>query len=130
MSIFDSPLMQDQKTKCCFKNKVISDDNIGGYVTEWLDGATFDAIITENSSIQAAIAGIATQSTFYGVKVMRSVPLEYHTVFKRLADGKLFRITNSEALLSPGFSALDMKQLQAEEFTFTGDDIQEEDVDE
>ena len=130
MSIFDSPLIQDQITSCCFMNKVIANDGYGGFKTVWTEGATFDAVITENSSIEAAIAGLTEQQTFYGVKVRRIVPLEHHSVFKRISDGKLFRIRRSDALNAPSFSALDMKTLDAEEFEFTSDDTIDEDEDE
>ena len=116
MSIFDSPLIKDQLTKCVIMDKTTAMDGYGGYVFTWKEGAEFDAIITENSSVEAAVAQAMTSSTFYGVKTKRDVPLEYHTCFKRLSDGKTFRIKNSESVKSPSFSAMDMKQLEAEEF--------------
>lgn len=116
MSIFDSPLIQDQICRCVIMDKTTAKDGYGGYVIAWQAGAEFDAIITENSSVEAAVAAQMTSSTFYGVKTQRAVPLEYHTCFKRLSDGKTFRIKNSESIKSPSFSNMDMKQLEAEEF--------------
>lgn len=116
MSIFDSELIQDQLTACVIMDKITAQDGYGGYVTTWQEGAPFDAIITENGSLEASIAAVEQSTTFYGVKTARAVPLEYHTAFKRLKDGKTFRIKDSEGLKTPSFSAMDMKQLQAEEF--------------
>lgn len=121
MSIFDSPLIQSQTVNCCFMNKSIELDNVGGYITRWKEGAEFEAVITENSSIQATIAGIAQEQTLYGVKVRSAVPLVFHSVIKRVEDGKIFRITTADALPAPSISALGMKQLQAEEFELRDD---------
>lgn len=116
MSIFDSELIRDQISHCVIMDKVTSKDDYGGYETTWKDGAPFDAIITENSSLEASIASVQQETTFYGVKTERNVPLEYHTAFKRLSDGKTFRIKNAEGLKSPSFSPMNMKQMMAEEY--------------
>lgn len=120
MSIFDSPLIKDQTETCVILNKTITLDGYGGYKVTYSEGAPFEAVITENNSIEAQVAGITTQKTFYGVKTRREVPLEYNTVFKR-ANGNTYRISVSEAMLSPSFSAMDMKVLQAEEFALVED---------
>lgn len=116
MSIFDSPLIQDQLEKCVILNKAIVSDGYGGYRVTYTEGAEFDAIITENSSVEAQVAAVTTEKTFYGIKTRRNVPLEYNTVFRR-ASGETYRITASQAMDSPSFSAMDMKALTAEEFT-------------
>ena len=43
------------------------------------------------------------------------MPLEYNSIFRR-GDGSVYRITASEAMDSPNFSAMDMKVMTAEEF--------------
>lgn len=126
MSIFDSPLIQDQLVGCVFLNKTIVLDEYGGYVTRYVEGAPFDAVITENTSVEAQVAGVEYSKTFYGVKTKREVPLEYHTVFKRVKDQRTFRISVADALDTPSFSALDMKALQAEEFSITDEDKKNE----
>lgn len=115
MSIFDSPLIQDQLETCIILNKAIVLDGYGGYKTTYTNGAPFDAVITENNSIEAQVAGVNTSKTFYGVKTRREVPLEYNMVFKR-ADGTTYRISVADAMTAPSFSAMDMKVLQAEEY--------------
>lgn len=115
MSIFDSPLIQDQIETCVIMNKATVPDGYGGYAVTYTEGAEFDAVITENNSVEAQVAGVTTSKTFYGVKTRREVPLEFHTVFKR-KDGSTYRISVAEAMNAPSFSAMDMKVLQAEEF--------------
>lgn len=115
MSIFDSPLIQDQLEVCTILNKAIGPDGYGGYKTTYTDGATFEAVITENNSVEAQVAGISTSKTFYGVKTRRNVPLEYNSVFRR-SNGSTYRISVADAMDAPSFSAMDMKVLQAEEY--------------
>lgn len=117
MSIFDSELLNEYTKEYVFLNKAIVQDKVGGYKTIWTPGAKFDAIVTENNSTEALVASIENKTTFYGVKVERAVPLEYHTVFKRIEDGKTFRIRNADSMTTPSFSEMNMKQLEAEEYT-------------
>lgn len=117
MSIFDSELIKESIRECAFLNQAIEPDGYGGYTTTWTEGATFPAVITENNSTEATVASIAHKTTFYGVKVPRNVPLEYHSVFIRKEDGRVFRIRNADSIKSPSFSAMDIKQLEAEEYT-------------
>lgn len=116
MSMFASMLINDQLESCVIMDRTTAKDGYGGYIWVWKAGAEFGAVITENSSQEAQIAQAITEVTTYGIKVEKNVPLFHHTAFKRLSDGKTFRITRAEAMKSPSFSALNMKTLEAEEF--------------
>lgn len=122
MSIFDSPLIQDQTVTCKFMTKTITFDTVGGYGVKWVPGVDFDAVITENSSLEATIAGLEKEKTMYGVKVKKELPLEHNMVFIRVKDQKTFRITTAEGMKAPDISALGMKCLQAEEYVLTEND--------
>ena len=117
MSIFDSEVIKEYLEDCRFLNQAVVDDGVGGYKSVWTLGAHFDAVITENSTTETIVAGIQNKTTFYGVKTERRVPLEYHTVFMRMSDRKTFRIRTPDGLKSPSFSPMDIKQLDAEEYT-------------
>lgn len=116
MSLFPSDLLEGQTKQCVFMNRSITLDEYGSYVEAWTEGAPFDAVITENNSVEATVAGIQNKTTFYGVLVENDVPLAYMTVFKRVKDGKTFRIRNGDAMNAPSISSLNMKVLQAEEY--------------
>ena len=120
MSIFDSELLQNYTSECCFMNLAIVDDDYGGYERTWTEGASFSAVITENLSQPAVVAGIENKTTFFGVKVEKDVPLVFNSVFKRKSDGLYFRIRNADAMESPSASPLNMKVLNAEEYKLTG----------
>lgn len=125
MSIFDSTLINDKVEACVILNKTIVLDGYGGYKTVYVEGAPFDAVITENSSIDAKVAGVELATSFYGVKVERNVPLEFNSVFKRKKDNSTYRITVENAMDTPSFSVLNMKALQAEQFTIVQGEIQQ-----
>lgn len=116
MSILRSDLLQNYMCECCFMNFSVVDDAYGGYDKQWTEGAHFTAVVTEDTSQQAIVAGIEHATTFYGVKTEKGVPLSFDSVFKRLNDGKTFRIRSGDVLPSPVMSALDMQVLSAEEY--------------
>lgn len=119
MSIMSSELLNEYTADCVFMNEAVVLDGYGGYITTWSEGAPFSAVITEDSSLQAETAGIEFSTSFYGIKVDKNVPLDFPKVFKRLKDGKTFRIRNSEGLKAPSFSPLNMKMMSAEEYSIT-----------
>ena len=119
MNAFSSPLLDSMREPCVLLNKTVTRDNVGGYVTVYTRGAEFDAVIAENTSIEASIAGINTEKGMVGVTVENAVPLEYHSVFMRVNSGKTYRVRTSEVLKSPSISPMGTKVVQCEEFEIT-----------
>ena len=113
-------LIDCMTTPCVFMEKKQAPDGSGGYSTTWAEGERFNAAIVRDSSTEARIAEAAGTVEMYTITVSRSVHLPYHAVFKRLSDGKTFRITsdNSESK-TPVCSALDMAQSSAEAWRLT-----------
>jgi hypothetical protein len=102
-------------------NKAVVDDGYGGERTTWTLGATFQAAITFDSSVEAKIAQAQGVTSLYTVTTPRTKVLQYHDVFKRLSDGKVFRVTSDgDDRFTPSSTSLDMRQVSAEEFTLTG----------
>lgn len=116
MSGFSSDLLNEFKARFAIWYRISKDDDYGGYTSEWTKGASFDGILTEDVSIQAAIAGIDTSKNMFGLKVENNVPLEYHSIIRRDSDGRFFRITSGEVLKSPRMSRLNMKILSCEAY--------------
>ena len=59
----------------------------------------------------------------YTVTTTRALTLEYHDVFKRLKDGKIFRVTSDgDDKYTPKSATLDMRQVSAEEYVIGGAD--------
>lgn len=115
MSLIDSMM-----ESCVFMVQKRTPDGSGGYNTTWEDGKPFRAAITRDTSTEARIAEAAGTVDVYTVSVSRSVHLEYHAVFKRMSDGKTFRITSCNAeQKTPACTALDIAQSKAEAWRLT-----------
>lgn len=111
-------LIDDFMDKCIMLNKVTTADGYGGYITTWTEGAEFDAAITFDTSMQARTADKAGVTSLYTVTTSRALTLEYHDVFRRVRDGKVFRVTSDgDDKFTPASATLDMRQVTAEEFT-------------
>lgn len=92
-------------------------DGSGGYITTWSKGETLTAAITRDSSSEARVAEAAKAVSIYTVTVRRYVNLPFHSVIKRLSDGKIFRITSDNAeKKTPPCSSIDLAQSTAEEW--------------
>lgn len=93
-------------------------DGQGGFITKWREGAAFMAAITFDSSMQARIAKKQGVTSLYTVTTKRAAVLEYHDVFKRISDGKVFRVTSDgDDKATPDSADLNMRQVTAEEWT-------------
>lgn len=101
-------------------DRVTSPDGEGGYETIWQDGAAFKAAIVLDSSMQARIAEKDGVTALYTVTTNRSVNLQYHDVFRRESDKKIFRVTSDgDDKRTPASATLDMRQVSAEEWSLS-----------
>lgn len=115
MSLIDSMM-----ESCVFMVQNRTPDGSGGCNTEWTEGKPFRAAITLDTSTEARVAEAAGTVDMYTISVPRSVRLEYHAVFKRLSDGKTFRVTSDNAdKRTPLCTALDIAQSSAEAWRLT-----------
>ena len=113
-------LIDDFMDKCIMLNKITTADGYGGYITTWTDGAEFDAAITFDTSMQARTADKAGVTSLYTVTTSKALTLEYHDVFRRVRDGKVFRVTSDgDDKFTPASATLDMRQVTAEEWSVT-----------
>ena len=68
------------------------------------------------SELSAALAEGVTG--VYTVTTAKNVNLQFHDVFKRLSDGKVFRVkTDGDDKKTPKSAGLNMRQVRAEEWT-------------
>ena len=110
-------LLQEMTVPCVMLNKRKVSDGAGGFYTEWSEGAEFFSAITYNNSVQAKIAEKQGVTNLYTVTAAKNVELEYHDVFKRVKDGKVFRVTSDGADNStPNAASINMMQVSAEEW--------------
>ena len=92
-------------------------DGEGGYITEWADGAGFKAAISFDSSMEARVAEKQGVTSLYTVTVPLNCKLEYHDTFRRLRDGKVFRVTSDgDDKITPPSASFQFAQVTAEEW--------------
>lgn len=114
-------LLDDFMQKCVILNKTTVSDGYGGFETTYTEGAEFNAAITFDTSMQARTAEKQGVTSFYTVTTSKALTLEYHDLFKRLSDNKVFRVTSDgDDKFTPNSSALDMRQVTAEEYNLGG----------
>lgn len=110
-------LIDEFASTCALVDKRRVPDGEGGWATEWVEGAKFKAAIVLNTSVEAQIAERQQLSNFYSVTTAKNVNLEYHDVFRRLYDGKFFRVTSDgNDKSTPNSASIDMRQVTAEEY--------------
>lgn len=110
-------LLSNAMEKCVFLNKTRVNDPEGGYITTWEEGAEFDAAIVFDNSMEARTAEKAGVASRYTVSVPKGIQLEYHDVFKRQRDNKIFRVTSDgDDVQTPNVASFQIAQVSAEEF--------------
>ena len=111
-------LLIEAMTDCVILNKQTQSDGYGGYVTTWADGASFQAAIVLDTSMQARIGEKQGVTSLYTVTTEKALNLQYHDVFRRVEDGKIFRVTSDgDDKKTPASASLNMRQVSAEEFS-------------
>lgn len=110
-------LLEEAMDNCIKLEKRTVPDGYGGYTTEYTEGVEFDAAITFDTSIEARRAEAEGVTSRYTVTTTRGLTLEYHDVFRRERDGKIFRVTSDgDDKYTPESATLDMRQVTAEEW--------------
>ena len=110
-------LLSEAMERCIRIDKTTEDDGYGGERTVWTDGAHFDAAIVFDTSIEARVAQAQGVTSNYTVTTTKDRMLEYHDVFRRVSDGKVFRVTSDgDDKYTPASATLNMRQVTAEEW--------------
>lgn len=113
-------LLSEAMEECVIMDKTTVDDDMGGYDRKWVEGAHFKAAIVFSSSVEARRAAKEGVTSLYTVTTSRSIMLDYHDIFRRIRDGKVFRVTSDgDDSYTPKSAGLDMRQITAEEWVLT-----------
>lgn len=101
-------------------DKTTTPDGYGGYVPVWSEGVEFQAAITLDTSIEARTAESQGVTSLYTVTTRKAMNLQYHDVFQRVSDNKVFRVTSDgDDKKTPPMAGLNMRQVSAEEYELT-----------
>lgn len=116
-------LIEDFTEPCIMLEKTRISDGEGGFVTTWSEGVNFDAAITFDNSMSARVAEKEGVTSLYTVTTGRNAVLMFHDVFKRLSDGKVFRVTSDgDDKQTPERASFQFAQVSAEEWTVPNGD--------
>ena len=111
-------LLDNAYTDCTFIIATKEKDGYGGWRKVYADGDTFQAAIVQDISMQTRIAQQQGVTSTYTVTTKKALTLEFHDIFRREKDGKIFRVTSDgDDKHTPPSASLDMRQVTAEEFT-------------
>lgn len=114
-------LLAEAMETCIMLDKSTVADGYGGYVTVWSDGAEFKCAIVLDTSMEARTAEKAGVTSLYTVTTAKAMNLQYHDVFRRARDNKVFRVTSDgDDKITPDSATLDMRQVSAEEWSLNG----------
>ena len=110
-------LLSEAMENCIIMDKQTTPDGYGGVVTTWVDGAPFDAAVVLDNSMEARIGQQQGVTALYTVTTKKTINLQYHDVFRRKRDGKIFRVTSDgDDKHTPASAGLNMRQVSAEEW--------------
>ena len=87
--------MEQFKTECVRLVQTTVEDGAGGHRTTWTDSDSFYASIVEKSHTEPENAEKKRSKAFYDVFLQRMENIRYHDVFRRVSDGKIFRVTSN-----------------------------------
>lgn len=110
----------DAGDKCVVMNRAIVPDGYGGQKATWTEGAEFYADIFEDTTVETRIGQKLGLTSVYTVSTRKSVGLQPFSVFRRISDGKAYRVT-SEKKQSPDSSKIDLAFFTAEDYVITGE---------
>lgn len=109
--------MEDFAETCTFLVKSRVSDGEGGWTTEWVEGMTFRAAIVNDNTLRARVAESEGMRATYTVTTDKSMPLDFHDVFRRERDGQVFRVTSDGTdKLTPKTTTFQISQVAAEEW--------------
>ena len=88
-----------------------------GPVVTWEPGIEFKCLLTLDTSMKARIAEQANVTAlFYGL-VEKDVPITFDSVFERISDGAVFRVTSKpEDKGTPAIASFSLKAFTAERY--------------
>ena len=111
-------LLAEAMETCTMYDKVTVDDGYGGFKPIFVLGASFQAAVVVDESQRAQIALSQGSKEIYTVTTRRAVNLQYHDIFKRNSDGKIFRVlSDGDDVKTPESAGLNMRQVRAEEWS-------------
>lgn len=110
-------LLEEAEEKCVMLDRKSKSDGRGGIIYDWTEGADFSACIYLENSLDQMVAEAQGVKGVYQITVDRAVRLSFNDIFKRLSDGRVFRVTSRDDNATPASAGLNMRVVRAEDYT-------------
>lgn len=110
----------DTGDKCIVMNSAIVPDGYGGQKTTWTEGAEFYADIYQDTTVETRIGQKLGLTSVYTISTRKSVGLQPLSVFRRVRDGKTYRVTSNKKQ-TPESSKIDMAFFTGEDYVITSE---------
>lgn len=115
-------LMDEFRAECVRMVPTTEKDGAGGSETTYSEGATFYPAIVEKTQTEPENGEKKRAKRFYEVYAERDTELRYHDVFRRVSDGRVFRVTsNPDDKRTPASAAFSFSIFSAEEWRLPDD---------
>lgn len=110
-------LLNESMEECTMLDKISVEDGYGGFYTIYQDGANFNSAVVLDNSMQSRIAEKEGVTALYTVTTEKNINLQFHDVFRRNSDQKIFRVlSDGDDKKTPNSALLNMRQVSAEEW--------------
>jgi len=110
-------LLHESMEECTMLDKISVEDGYGGFYTIYQDEANFNAAVVLDNSMQSRIAEKEGVTALYTVTTEKNINLQFHDVFRRNSDQKIFRVlSDGDDKKTPNSALLNMRQVSAEEW--------------
>ncbi len=110
-------LLEEAKEGCIKLIRASSTDNRGGTDESWIDGEKFMASIYLDNSLQSQMAEIKGVKGIYQIIVKKDIRLPFNSVFRRIKDSHVFRVTSKDDCSTPDSAGLNMRVVRAEDYS-------------
>lgn len=97
-------------------NLITVDDGAGGYKEKYVPGASFNAVITLDDSLDAQRAMKEGITGVYTLTCEKDQRLPWHTVFIRKSTNDVYRVTSKDEKSTPSGAGFDLRTVRAEEW--------------
>lgn len=95
-------------------------DPMGGYKSEWIEGATFDAFVRKETTPEITVAEKTEVKETLTIVFPTGTPLRYHSVVRRVEDEEVYRlISTPKDFEAPMASSVQISRADCERWELT-----------
>ncbi len=117
-------LLDEAMDDCTMLDRYTVNDGYG-VVNKYREGALFKCATTLDTSTEARIAQQQGVKNLYTATTNKGTNLQFHDVFKRNRDNKIFRVTSDgDDKKTPSSATLDMRIVSCEEYVLPANSME------